>query len=448
MKISSLHILESRVLRELPNQAYERVFIAYSGGRDSTVLLHSCAVLRQQNLLRAPLAAWHINHHILSQSNEWEAHCIRKCRTLAIPLQVSRLHIKAGANESMEMAARRERYAIWEKELPADCLLLQAHHERDQVETLLLRLFRGSRSLYAMPQQRRLGGGLLHRPLLKLSDAEIAAYQKDGSLQYVEDDSNQDTKHDRNFIRHSVLPLVTKRWRRLEPNLAGTAERLEAHTQGLELLKRQLLDEHARDDRLVLASALAMKPSLFEFLIRSWLEMLNFPIPSPALISQIHKQAAARQDAVPSLRWEGAEIHRYEGCLYAMPSLPAIRNKDDGFIINPTQHPYEEYPLRLGSLVIKEAEGNETDAQGGELRVSYRQGGERLKRNTKSRPLKKLLQEEKIPPWLRTYIPLVYCAKKLVAVPRVGEDADFQRKNGLAIDWRVDAIYGAPPREK
>ncbi len=427
---SLLHPLEKELLDQLPQAG--QIYIAYSGGMDSTVLLHCCLRLKRQGLLNSRLAAWHINHQLLPQANSWEEHCINQCKNLKLQIKISRIQVNQKGKESMEMAARLGRYSLWEEELPTDALLLQAHHQRDQAETLLLRLMRGSRNLNGIPQQRKLGRGLVCRPFLQTPYTEISSYQQEKSLLYIHDPSNLDSSIERNFIRHRLLPLISQKWQAVEANLSHSADRLNllGEITAKWIGQEQDLSHH----RLAVASILAMKPIEAELLINAWLDQHKLAILPRPLTAELLKQLRAGPDASPRIQWNRVEMHRYDGYLYAMPLLPETNKKDKplAFLMKETK---AEYPVLLGAIVI-------TGGEGLELGIGYRQGGEKIKLNGSSHSLKNLLQQNRVPPWLRPYVPLIHHHDKLVAVAAINERQDFLIENAISVEWKLAPHYG------
>ncbi|NNG62887.1 tRNA lysidine(34) synthetase TilS, partial [Pseudomonas fragi] len=264
--MSNLSILLLKALEPWRNAGAWHV--ALSGGLDSTVLLHVLAQLRQTRSL-PPLSAIHVHHGLQAAADEWPAHCQALCNALGVPLQVVHVHVQAGA--SLERAAREARYQAFVTLTRAQEVLLTGQHRDDQAETLLFRLLRGAgvSGLAAMPRQRRLGEGNLCRPLLDVSRTDLEAYAREHSLGWIEDPSNQQTDFSRNYLRHEIFPLLTRRW----PQAAASMARSAAHcaeAQGL-------LDDLARQD-LQAAGAV----SEFDWLGLPSLELAPITCLSPA----------------------------------------------------------------------------------------------------------------------------------------------------------------------
>src|SRR4029077_5601171 len=169
----------------------------------------------------------HIDHRLHPHSRRWSAHCRRLARSLAVPLEVLSARIARAPGESVEAAARTARYRLLARSLEEGEALLTAHHEDDQLETVLLQLLRGAglAGMAAMPARAAFARGALVRPLLSWSRAELTAWVRSQGLEWIEDPSNAELRHDRNYLRTRVLPLIRERW----PAAAATVARAARH---------------------------------------------------------------------------------------------------------------------------------------------------------------------------------------------------------------------------
>ena len=205
-----------RLTQDLPRPRGYRV--AFSGGLDSTALLHLLGLARSQ--LAAPVEAVHVDHQLQSASAAWTDHCREVCRQLEIPLQVLTVDAHPTPGQSPEAAARQARYAALSEMHRGDEMLLTAHHVDDQAETLLLQLLRGAgvEGLAAMPMIRTWQGGWHARPLLDIPRRALHAWAQAQGLAWIEDPSNAHTTADRNYLRHEIMPRLLGRW----PAAAGS----------------------------------------------------------------------------------------------------------------------------------------------------------------------------------------------------------------------------------
>ena len=202
-----------------------RVWIAYSGGLDSTVLLRAAAAVRE----RLPGALWavHIDHGLHPDSGRWGEHCRVTCEDLAIPLLGRRVEVQPGRGESLEAVARAARYGEFSALLAPGDLLLTAHHQDDQAETLLLALIRGSgvHGLAAMPRGGGPGAWPAGPPPAGPRARPLEHYARTLGLTWLEDPTNREPAMDRNYLRNLVLPLMRERW----PAVSATLARSAAH---------------------------------------------------------------------------------------------------------------------------------------------------------------------------------------------------------------------------
>ncbi|MEL0216091.1 MAG: tRNA lysidine(34) synthetase TilS [Gammaproteobacteria bacterium] len=194
-------------------QGVHRWVVGFSGGVDSTALLHWLSHLSN----RLPILALHVNHQLDPDAHYWAEAAANFSASLGIDYQVVSVDVASGG--SVEAAARAARYAAFEAVLgPGDVLIL-GHHADDQVETVVMNMLRGSErpGLQGMPSNRIVGQATLVRPLLKVERARLIAYAESHGLEWIEDPSNARVQHDRNFLRHDVLPTLDQRfvgWRR------------------------------------------------------------------------------------------------------------------------------------------------------------------------------------------------------------------------------------------
>ena len=194
----------------LPPPPLQRpLLVGYSGGLDSTALLH---LLAREPAHRG-LRAIHVHHGLQPEADAWADHCARTCAALGIGLEIVRVQVARDTGEGLEAAARRARMAAFAQALENDGVLALAHHRDDQAETFLLRALRasGSDGLGAMRPWRRFGPGWLWRPLLDLPRQALVDYARAHGLDWIEDPSNASDDHDRNYLRRRVLSLLRER---------------------------------------------------------------------------------------------------------------------------------------------------------------------------------------------------------------------------------------------
>ncbi len=406
--------------------------IAFSGGLDSTVLLHLLAILAKSETL-PPLSAVHVHHGLQAAADAWPSHCQSICDRLGVPLRVMRVQVQPGA--SLERAARDARYQAFTEVIWAGELLLTGQHRDDQAETLLFRLLRGAgvRGAAAMPVHRPLAGGHLVRPLLDVSRAELEAYADEHQLKWIEDPSNADIQFSRNYLRHRVIPTLTERWPQAVSSLARTAEHLgeaEALLGELACMDLQAADQPSRFPWLLLPS-LALGP-LRELsdarqrnALRHWLAPLT-RLPDSDHWAGWYSLRDAKGDAQPLWRLADGELHR---CGERIWWLPGVWSE---FSHGSVSWPDPRNPLELPGNGLLKIIGK---APEGPLEVRYRQGGEMLDVPGRGRrDLKRLLNECGVPVFVRGRLPLLYQGEQLLGVPNLTGRRGAPHE-GWQLDW-------------
>jgi tRNA(Ile)-lysidine synthase len=386
---------------------YKQIFIAYSGGVDSHVLLHLLSAVFDDKK-NVKLIAIHINHNISPNAKKWSTHCARICKKLKIKYISKNIPRGIKQNkESLEEFLRNRRYEIFAKILPANSCLVTAHHADDQAETLLLQLFRGAgpKGLSAMSEKIKFGKGWLVRPLLDLSRKDILLYAKKHRLKWIEDESNVNIKFDRNFVRHNLVPLIQKRW----PSIINTLNRVAKHCwEATELLNIQAREDWQRvlikNDPAILDVTLLKKLSLVrqKNLLRFWLHLQNLPMPSEVKLMEVIRTVInSRYDAMPVVKWFGAEVRRFRNDLYAMLPMSANLKKLS--------------PVALNKIKANLAQDLKLDPK--KIKIKFRAacGKVKVKGRLGRHDLKKLMQEWGMPPWMRAKVPLVFYEDELIA---------------------------------
>lgn len=415
MSFSAAHLLQ-----ELAQfSAARRYWIAYSGGCDSHVLLHAVAALRDR--LAVPIHAIHINHGLQAAAGAWEAHCQQVCDSLSIPLEISRVDAAHAAGESPEEMARVARYRVFEDILAEGEVLLMAHHRDDQAETLLLQLLRGAgvKGLAAMPALAPLGRGHLARPLLPFTRAILHHYAQQQGLVWIDDPSNTDTRYDRNFLRHEVMPLLHQRWPATATTLSRVSEHMADSADLLRQLAAQDLQQHrVGGDRLCVASLLTLDPSRQRNLLRYWLgNVRRLAMPDSRHLQRImHEVLSAAGDANPVVSWRGGEVRRYRGELYALQPESESQRSGQPIAWDGKQALQVQNRFLIPHRV--RGQGMDQAVLRCPLTVRFRRGGEKCRPVGRAHrhSLKKLFQEWGVPPWQRDQVPLLYVGEEIAQV--------------------------------
>ncbi|MBL6986155.1 MAG: tRNA lysidine(34) synthetase TilS [Methylobacter sp.] len=416
----------------------QRVFVAYSGGVDSHVLLHLCASTAQ---LKGKLTAVYVHHGLQTEAESWAKHCEQTASDLGVEFLTLRVNAKAMSGESPEEAARNARYAAFKSIIKTDDALLLAQHREDQLETVLLQLFRGSglRGLSGMPESMVFGAGIMLRPLLNTPKQAISDYAQANRLSWVEDPSNQSNDYDRNFLRNAVVPLLKQRWPAIDKTVARSARHCADAQVLVEEIADELFDEvfNPADATLSISRLAAHHLHQQQLIIRHWFRRMGLKMPAQAFIGRILGQVvAAAEQRDPVLSGQGYSIRRYRDKLYCLihqhgtglhlpeecqagkpDACQLVQTQQDAFWPKGQASIQIAYNQILSCVPASKGILREQWASA-KVEIRFRRGGEKicLPGRQGHHSLKNLFQEAGIPPWKRDMIPLVYLNDMLAAV--------------------------------
>lgn len=431
----SVHI--ARFLDSLPFQAGSKLVLAYSGGVDSEVLAYGLSeYAKQRPDLRYQLI--YVHHGLSPNADAWAKHCQERAALYGLPVTVERVQLELGPRVSVEAAARKVRYQAILAHLNPQDILLTAHHEDDQLETILLALKRGQgpKGLAAMGHIQPLslagkGSCLQVRPLLDISREMIEAFAKAQHLVHIDDESNQDDKYDRNFLRLEIIPRLKARW----PSIASTAcrsaqlcaeQQAIVETEVSERLPKLLTKAAVTEQTVLKLTELAAQPIEWQgILLRGFIESQGFSLPSYVQLQQMLQQLIhAKEDAKVHIRINDCVLRRFAGMLYldsgeTLSTAPHITARD--------LHQEILTLLTQASAMVEDktapfalvTTGPRLRLPNADEVVSLRYGLPGQFRcqphfRDKGRELKKLWQECAVPPWLRTDVGFVFYNDKLV----------------------------------
>lgn len=363
-------------------------WIAYSGGLDSHVLLSLCHQLTHEQSLSFRVI--HINHGLSINAAHWAQHCEAICLQYQLPFEQVTIHLNSAHGDSLEELAREERYAVFAERLQNGDVLLTAHHQDDQAETVLLQLLRGAgvKGLSAMPGIKPFAQGFHARPLLGYKRNDILQYALSEKLQWIEDESNSNKNFSRNYLRHHIMPVLKQRW----PATNAALSRSAAHCAETQILLAEyglMLTENVKGrvaGTLSVSGLQTLTVLQQKLALRTWIESAGFPPPNVKKIDSILRDVlTADWDRVPCVAWGEVELRRHRDDVYIMQALSA-----------------HDVTQSLSA---------------GRIEIRFRQGGETLELPGRGRQsLKNLFQEWNVVPWLRDRVPLVYVDGELVGV--------------------------------
>ena len=404
----------------IAHQQVTQAVIAYSGGLDSTCLLHALHCLRATEP-GLQVRAVHINHQLSPHAQHWQQHCQQHCQHWSVPFESYSVTVQP-QGQGLEAAARTARYQALAALLRPNDHCLTGHHLDDQIETFFLRLLRGSglTGLSAMAPARRLGAGWLVRPLLAVPKAQLEQYAQHHRLQWIEDESNQQLVFDRNFLRHHILPQLAQRWPQYPQRIHRAVQHIQQANLRLQHSDQQQL-KHCLGDQgqLCIQTLQQQSLALQQDLFAAWLRQYQPALPSyTRLCHHYHQFTQAGEDRQPCMQLAQGSVRRYQHQLYWLP-MPTQPQQPGPWRLQWQQHCCIEgrrwfvqapsTPALADSLLLPAC----TD-----LRLRRRQGGESFRRSATAprQRLKKWLQAQQLPPWQRDQLLLLYVDQQLYAL--------------------------------
>lgn len=389
--------------------------VAFSGGPDSTALLHALAQLKEARA--RGMCAVHVDHGLHPDSGGWAQRCADFCKRLDVPLTVVRVDVDHTRGEGIEAAARRARYAAFAEHLHEGEWLALAHHRDDQVETVLLKLLRGAgpEGLGGMRPLRSFARGFLWRPMLETPHETLRNYLIEHALNPIEDPANTDPRFGRNVLRREILPVLVRHWPQAETSILHAARLCRVDSDHLSNEAESNLPRLRHDDGSLDAGGwLGLPDALRAPVLDAWLHALGLPAPHDAARIELERQTAvAAGDRVPLVAWPDVEVRVWDGRLHAAsPLAPPPESWQSTWDGAPLA-----FPQGCGELRLDAGDGGDLRLDP-PLKVRFRHGGELIKPagDPHTRELRDLFQRARIPPWLRARCPLIYERDDLVAV--------------------------------
>ena len=424
---SALNSAVESALESITKQPAPCIWVGLSAGVDSTVLMHAAA--KYCSLSGHNLRAIHVHHGLSENADAWAKQANGLCEHLSQKFSITIDCIVENVTlnqhgKSLEQAARSARYEIFSKYCQSNDVLLQGHHLDDQIETFFMRAVRGSglAGLASIPQQRSLSRDnhcQVLRPLLALEKIQLIQYAKEHQLHWVEDESNLDSKMDRNWWRNELLPQVWRRYPEQKKSLFRTINNVQHEHALLQTLIVDKLMSKQQSDALI-HPALKDIPSFdlslihgldqssgFSYL-RAWLAQYVDILPSTVQMQIIYAEMIhARADSEPKVSWATSCLHRYQGYLYLLnaksnstievSSTIDRKNNWQGESLNGFGG-YLECTEKTDGLALKPAS----------YKIRCWKAGDVAKPTGRStRKLKKWWQDYNVPNWARQHWPII-----------------------------------------
>jgi tRNA(Ile)-lysidine synthase len=481
--MSVLNTLREQLSCE-PLLSATHIVVAYSGGIDSHVLLHALQLARQYAKLDFQLSAIHIHHGLSQYADQWQAHCQQVCSQLDITFQTANVSVVAKARQSLEAQAREARYNKLVELAPVNSQVVLAQHQDDQLETFLLQLKRGAgpKGLSAMNREWVVNSRLqpdkqvgFYRPLLDTTQQAILDYAQQHNLKWCEDESNQNTDFERNFLRHDVLPILQHRWPRISRSVARSAA-LCAEQQGLldEICANKLKSIQASANSLYLTELKPLSSAWLHQLVRYWLSELGIQSPSLTVLNQLRPEVLdAAEDATPILQWNGWQFRRFDQQLFVVRAslkkntlnkiwqgestitLPnnmgdltftqVTSSQADNTQVNSSQENNTQLnssqvnSSQLNSMQVYDMSQLAVNPNLGSITLRFGGYSARFKPagSSHSKPIKQWFKQWKVAPWLRDSVLLVIQNEQVLAVLL---DGNWQRAKALDSNFKDDLI--------
>ncbi len=442
----------ARVSVSVADSPRHSLALAYSGGLDSSVLLHLVHSLAAKRGIR--LVALHVHHGLSPNADGWLAHCERESARLGVTFDARRVNVARSDGSGPEAAARIARYAALGEMCRAHQVpfLLTAHHLDDQAETVLLQMLRGAgpAGISGMSEAGSapdlLGDAQTQvvRPLLGIPRFGLKNYADTFGITHIEDESNADVRYPRNALRNEIWPLLQAHFPAFRECVARSAHHAQSAQRLLEQLAQQDLAACRSGNELEVVRLRDLGDERFDNLLRHWLALNGSHMPSTAWLNEARTQLLeACADAQVCVTLDGVHLRRYRNRIM-LTSVPPLAEQLAPLVFRWNGEPFIPFPAFGGVLRFEEAESG-MDAgwlRQQNLRMDAYRGSVRLKPapNRPARSLKDHCQDRGIPAWERQRMPLVYAGDALLFASGIGQDCRLpQATSGIVLRWEQGA---------
>ena len=433
-------------LRDINLENYTRIAVAFSGGLDSSVLLHSLANIPEY---KERVFAIHVNHGLSPNSKSWIKHCEKFCTILGV--NFISLTIDLENSKTNENILRQARYEAFFSCLEKGDVLCTAHHQDDHIETILFRILRGTgiKGLAGIEKYSQIEGIDLIRPLISYSKKDLLDYGNKFNVNWIEDESNEDLSISRNFIRKKVIPnLKNDNWPEYKNSISYLSSKAKEANEILDEIAFLDLKRCASEslDRLSILKIKELSHARAMNVLFTWLGINTHLGVSNKITDQVYKSivlASENSNPVVTFGKRGEsgsfQIRRFNNFLRHLPLTETETLSNKKVWKWNTNNPLE-LPTGTLSMQLSLGKGISTQLTEPGISIKGRIGGERCKPEgrSKSQKLKKLFQEYRVPPWVRDRIPLVYVGDQLAAVSDLWVCEEFVAKKderGIVLSW-------------
>ncbi len=393
----------------------KKFLIAFSGGHDSSVLLHAMCSLRKSHNIQ--IRSIHVNHHFHNEAELCAKHCLSVVKKFGLEHLTKDIYLENHGNIEQEL--REKRYKTIISSLKEKECILTAHHLDDQIETFFLRLMRGSGSkgLTCMEKITSMHGQNIGRPLLNIERSELEKYIKENSIKIFEDETNNSLRFDRNFIRSEFIPILKSRWPSLNKVMKNNIDQQRISSAILSDYISEKLKYCLRNEVNILSieSIKKEKPYVQFSLIHEWVSSNTSIILNSSQVSEIiNNLVNSKNDTTPLFSFKGFNIRKYQNVLFLDKNLKGSENEN--FKIWNLQDDLKFNCLTLKISKLKELGIYKYLLTNKPVTVKRRLGGEKIQLNTKfHQKLKKIFQSRNIPTWERETYALIFVKERLIA---------------------------------
>lgn len=411
--------------------ALERVIIGFSGGADSSALLHYFKDRAKE------VVCVHINHMIRAQeADRDESFCRSMCEKYGIELVVHRIDIPAlssARGTGLEQTARDERYRVFYEELSKRSFdsILTAHNANDNTESVIFNLVRGSGANGISGIKPK--NGKILRPLILATREEILTYCAENGIEYVTDSTNANTEYTRNFIRHKIVPMLSE----LNPSLHTAVSRMSAALREDESLISAMAEtfvlEHCADDKIDREAFNSCHDSIK---VRALKRVSGENLDSKSLESAIELARVGKTGSLVNL-CKGVSL-KCEGSYLSFVKTSELARIEFEHTLAAGLNEIPKIGLTIAYMTDEAPSGKELIQVlrlkniSGALIVRSRREGDTISHGKMTKKLKKLLCERKIPSHLRDRVPIICDSRGIVAIAGVavrdgsiGKDCDI-----------------------
>lgn len=420
----------------------KNILIALSGGVDSIVLLHQLIIYKEKKK-KINIRAIHINHNSHKNSQKMQDLCQKICKTYNITLIIKQIKKIDTKKYGLEASFRKERYKIYKKILFTKEILLTAHHLNDQFENFFLSLKRkyGISGLSGIKQINYIQNIKIYRPLLLCTKQEILLWAKKNNILWIEDPTNSNIKFDRNYLRIKILPIFLEKWPYFFQNCIYTMKIVSEEKKIIDYFIYKFLKKNMYiDGRLSLQKFKNIPKNLHKILFKHWIFKKINIMPSFGIIMAVNKLYQLNEKKYEKkIIFQTYEIFIYQNNMYIMKLLKEIKKKK--FLWEDIHKPFK-LPNQLGYLIASHNpnDGVKLPTPDPNIAINIQFNVKKLNIvsvNLNKKKIKNLWQTNKVPPYWRANIPLLFYNEYLIsAIGIFTNKLKLQKnKNYIFISW-------------